>query len=59
LIPFRKPFRVASERDGTWAILVVAGTLDMTTVKTFDAEVDRVFSDGAGPSGLLVDIAGL
>jgi anti-anti-sigma factor len=59
LIPFRKPLGVASERDGAWAILLVEGTLDRTTVKTFDAEVDRVFSDGARPTGLLVDIARL
>jgi anti-anti-sigma factor len=59
LVSIRKPIRVVSERDGVWAILTVSGNLDITTVKTFDAEVDRVFSDGVPPTGLLVDIARL
>ena len=59
LIPFRKPFRVDSGRDGSWAVLTLSGDLDINTVTTFDAEVDRLFRNATQPTGLLVDTAGL
>jgi anti-anti-sigma factor len=58
LLPLR-PLRVNSSRDGTWAVLTVAGELNVTTVRTFQAELDRVFSDDDGPTGLLVGTADL
>jgi anti-anti-sigma factor len=54
-----EPFRVGSERDGTWVVLIVSGELDLDTVRIFDAEVDGHFGEGEHPTGLLVDISGL
>jgi anti-sigma B factor antagonist len=53
------PFRVHSDRDGVWAVLTIFGELDLKTAQSFEAEVERVFSDGEQDTGLLVDIAGL
>jgi anti-sigma B factor antagonist len=59
LFPLRKPFRIEADRDGTWVVLTVSGAMDVKNAPIFEAEVERLFSDGSGPTGLLVDVSGL
>ena len=59
LIPLRRPFRVEADRDGPWVVLTVSGAMDIRNAPIFEAEVERLFSDGSDPTGLLVDIGEL